>query len=91
MYYDKYKHISPEILGKVIYNETISEFSGSFEEIGYDILDVLCDCKTEAQFDLVNRTIMAITGSKLEVLEKIAAKIQEARIQIENSSVEERE
>lgn len=79
MYYNKYKHIYPEILGEVIYSETISESSGSFEEIGYDILDVLCDCKTENQFDLVNRTIMAITGSKMEVLEKLAMQLQEQK------------
>lgn len=67
-----------ELLGEAVYEETTSAFSGTFEEIGNDLLNVVrYDCKTQRDFDLVNSAVVAITGSSLKTLVRQAKEKEE--------------
>lgn len=62
------KDVDNEIFGEAIFHEICSEYSGSLEEIGECLKDVILSCKTKEQYDLVNNTVIAISGSSLETI-----------------------
>lgn len=64
--------IDKELLGTVVFNKFCSETSGSLEEIGEDLSNVILNCKTQEEYDLVNKTIVALCGINLEKIIEIA-------------------